>query len=74
MKDKAEIKRQIKSKRISCFFPYSFGYALYSSINLQNKMTTYSIRAKKTKKIQTIIQFIILVVPKDLGDFEIILM
>ena len=74
MKDKTEIKRQIRSKFISCFFPYSFGYALYSNINLQNKMTPYSIRAKKTKKIQTIIQFIILVVPMDLGDFEIILM
>ena len=74
MKDMTEIKRQVRSKRINCFFPYSFGNALYSSMNLQNKITPYSIRAKKTKKIHTIIQFIMFVVPMDFGDFEIILM
>ena len=69
-----EIKRQVMSKRINSFFPYSFDIDLYSNMNRQNKMTPYSISAKKTKKMQTIIQFIMFVVPMDFGDFEIILM
>ena len=73
-KDMTEIRRQDRSKRINCFLPNSLGNSLYSSINLQNKMTPYSISAKKTKKMQTIIQVIKFVVPMDFGDLEIILM
>ena len=74
MKDTTEIKRQVRSKRINCFLPYSLGNSLYSSIHLQNKMTPYSISAKKTKNMQAIIHFIKWVTLLDFGDFEMIFM
>ena len=72
-KDMIEIKRQAKSNFMKDFLPKSFANALYSNINLQNKMIPNSKRAKKTKKWHVPIHTITWVAPSDLGDFEIIL-